>query len=95
MKWHLDNSIHHNEPRWIQDVDANQIELLDLFTVEQMAARWPKILSQMTLRYQLRNREKNGLSMAVVRIGKRVLISEKRYQQWLAENADAAAEIVR
>ena len=76
-------------------MQTNQIELSDLFTVEQMAARWPKILSQLTLRYQLRSRETNGLSMAVVRIGKRLLISEKRYQQWLAENAAAASEIVR
>ena len=76
-------------------MQTNQIELSDLFTVEQMAARWPKILSQLTLRYQLRNRETNGLSMAVVRIGKRLLISEQRYQHWLAENAASAAEVVR
>lgn len=73
-------------------MQSNQIELSDLFSVEQMAARWPKILSVLTLRYQLRNRDNNGLSMAVVRIGKRLLISETRYQQWLAkaalENAD-------
>ncbi|MHC6051943.1 hypothetical protein ACYT84_09270 [Ralstonia solanacearum] len=68
-------------------MQTNQIELSDLFTVKELAARWPKILSVLTLRYQLRNRDNNGLSKAVVRIGKKLLISESRYQQWLAESA--------
>ncbi|MCK4130782.1 hypothetical protein [Ralstonia pseudosolanacearum] len=68
-------------------MQTNQIELSDLFTVQELAARWPKILSVLTLRYQLRNRDSNGLSRAVVRIGKKLLISESRYQQWLAETA--------
>lgn len=71
----------------LEAVQNTQIELSDLFTVPQLAARWPKILSELTLRYQLRNRDTNGLSKAVVRIGKKLLISESRYQQWLAETA--------
>lgn len=66
---------------------TNQIELSDLFTVQQLAARHPNVLTVLMLRYQLRNRETNGLKRAVVRIGKKMFISESRFQQWLAETA--------
>ncbi|MDO3553085.1 hypothetical protein [Ralstonia pseudosolanacearum] len=69
-------------------MQTNQIELSDLYTVQQLAARYPHILSVLTLRYQLRNRDANGLAKACVRIGKKLLISHSRYQAWLAETAE-------
>ena len=42
-----------------------------------------------TLRWQLRHREINGLAPAVVRSGKRLLISKTRYAHWLATRASS------
>lgn len=61
------------------------VDLDDLFSVEEMASRYPRILSKNTLRYQLRDRTKNGLASACVPIGKKLLISDSGYRRWLAE----------
>lgn len=73
-------------------MQTNQIDLSDLYSVGELAARHPRILSVLTLRYQLRNRESNGLARACVKIGKKLLISEQRYQEWLAEASTAALQ---
>ena len=65
-------------------MDQNEIQLDDLFTVDQLAARYPDILTVSALRWQLRFREENGLEKACIRIGKKLLISQSRYQAWLA-----------
>lgn len=64
--------------------DTNGIALDDLHSVEDLAAQYPKVLRPETLLWQLRNREQNGLAPAVVRIGKRLMISKSRYELWLA-----------
>lgn len=73
-------------------MQQNHISLSDLYSVHEMAARHPRVLSVTTLRYQLRSRDYNGLAKACVRIGKKLLISESRYQEWLTEAARAAAK---
>ncbi|MGY3551199.1 hypothetical protein [Bradyrhizobium sp. USDA 4469] len=70
-------------------MQANTIDLGDLFSIEEFVARHPRILTRATLRYQLRDRVHNGLSRAVIRVGKKLLISETRYQAWLSEQAAA------
>lgn len=60
------------------------IDLEDLYSVDEFAARYPRILTAHTLRYQLRDRDSNGLSAATVKIGKRLMISESGYRRWLA-----------
>jgi len=68
----------------------NAISLNDLLTVEELAAKYPKILSIHTLRWQLRYRGTNGLAMACVRgLGRKLLISESRFENWLATQTDA------
>jgi len=70
--------------------DANHpatMPLDDLHTVEELAKKYPRILSVFTLRWQLRDRAKNGLAPACVRVGKKLLISKTRYEQWLAARA--------
>lgn len=67
------------------------LPLDDLHTVEELASKYPRILSTYTLRWQLRDREKNGLAPACVRVGKKLLISKTRYEQWLAVRAGNAA----
>ncbi|EHP42313.1 hypothetical protein OR16_15329 [Cupriavidus basilensis OR16] len=71
-------------------MQTNQIELNDLYNVHDFAARHPKILSVQTLRYQLRFRDYNGLAKACVQLGKKLLISERRYQEWLSETGGVA-----
>ncbi|UIF87809.1 hypothetical protein [Cupriavidus sp. UYPR2.512] len=70
-------------------MSTNQIDLNDLFSVSELAARHPRVLSVLILRYQLRSRASNGLAKACVKIGKKLLISERRYQEWLSEQAGA------
>lgn len=72
-------------------VAETAIALDDLFTVEELAAKFPRLLSVPTLRWQLRHREQNGLAPACVPVGRKVLISRARYEQWLATRAGAAA----
>lgn len=62
----------------------SHINLDDLYSVKELAAAFPRILSVNTLQYQLRSREENGLAAACVPIGKRLLISKPLYEQWLA-----------
>jgi hypothetical protein len=70
--------------------NSNAIALEDLRTIEELAQDRPGILTPSTIRYQLRNRDENGLASACVRIGKRLLISRSRYEAWLATRAGAA-----
>lgn len=72
-------------------VSSKPIDLNDLYTVDEYAALYPRVLSRATLRYQLRNRDDNGLAAVCVRLGKKLLISHTRYQQWLADSQEVAA----
>lgn len=65
------------------------IELADLYSVGGLAAAYPDLLTVQTLRWQLRHRDENGLAPACVRIGKKLLISRRRYEGWLATRAGA------
>jgi len=69
------------------------LPLDDLHTVEELARKHSRFLSVNTLRWQLRDREKNGLAPACVRIGKKLLISKTRYEQWLASRAGSAHRV--
>jgi len=70
---------------------AGAITLDDLYDVEDLAATYPNILSVSTLRWQLRSRDANGLATACLRVGKKLLISKSRYEQWLASQTGAVA----
>lgn len=73
----------------MDEVSKVPIQLDDLCTVDELAGKYPKLLTARAIRWQLRDREKNGLSLACVRVGKRLLISCKRYESWLATRAGA------
>lgn len=64
-----------------------QIDIGDLRTIEGLANENPEVLNVQLLQWQLRHRTQNGLNSAVVKVGKRVLISKTRYQQWLSSQA--------
>lgn len=67
------------------------IPLDDLFPVADFAAQNPRILSEATLRWQLRNRAQNGLGACCVQLGKKLLISRSRYEAWLATQVEQVA----
>ena len=68
---------------------GDAIKLDDLRDIEALAAENPKTLTVATLRWQLRHRDTNGLAVACVRVGKRLLISKSRYEHWLATRTEA------
>lgn len=70
-------------------MQANTIDLNDLFSVDEMAARHSRVLSVQTLRYQLRGRANTGLAACCVKVGKKLLISEGRYMHWLSTQTGA------
>ena len=75
----------------ITEQPSASIALDDLDTKQELAARHPRFLTVGTLDWQLRHRDTNGLAPACVRVGKKLLISRSRYEQWLATRAGAAA----
>ena len=66
---------------------APAIPLNDLFAVNAP----PAPLTERMLRWQLRHRKENGLAACCVKLGKKIMISRSRYEQWLAQQAEAAA----
>ncbi len=66
---------------------AEALSLADLNTVDELAAQFPSILSVPALRWQLRHRDENGLALACVKVGKKLLIHRPRYEAWLATRA--------
>lgn len=45
--------------------------------------------SESEFRYLLRNRESNGLNKAVVKLGRRILIDEQQFLNWIASHREA------
>jgi len=69
--------------------DQEIIKLDDLRSIEQLINEYPKVLTVPMLRGQLRHRTKTGLARACVRMGRCLLISKSRYEQWLNSQAEA------
>jgi hypothetical protein len=71
-----------------------QIELSDWRTVPDIVSRHPNVFPTIaSLRFQLRNRDANGLAFACRRVGKRLLLSETRVAQWLASGQAGKAAV--
>lgn len=67
------------------------IPLDELFTIREFANRHARLLTESTLRYQLRNRHANGLAATVVPLGHHALIWEPGYFRWLGTLAGKKA----
>lgn len=68
--------------------DAHQPTVLDLSeydTVDELVERHPEKFTRNQLEWVLRNRDENGLSDAVVKIGKRRYIHRPRFTRWFAQ----------
>ena len=57
----------------------------NLETVRTLAQKYPDVITEGGLRWQIFNEEKNGLKEAgaIVRIGRKVLIDTDRYFTWI------------
>lgn len=53
-------------------------------TVKQMAATHPAF-SEASLRYYIFNEHENGINKVIRRIGKKILINEELFFEWLEE----------
>jgi len=71
------------------ETQANANVLDDLTTIEDLAENHSRILSESTIRWQLRFRDRNGLDSCVVTVGKKMLISKSRYEAWLTRQIGA------
>ncbi len=58
-------------------------------TVKQMAAKHPAF-SESSIRYHIFNETKNGLDKAIKRVGRKILINEDLFFEWL-EGQDGSA----
>lgn len=57
-------------------------------TVKQLAERHP-YLTESTIRWHLFNRKTNGLSAAVIKLGRKVLIDDEKFSEWVASHREA------
>ena len=73
------------------DTIPDSISLDDLYPIPALVDLHPEFLSVATLRWQLRHRDTNGLAHACRKVGKKILISKSRYEQWLASQVGSAA----
>lgn len=56
----------------------------DLRTVAELARRYQAAgFTENSIRWHLFNRERNGLSVAVVRVGRKLLVDESAWLRWL------------
>lgn len=59
-------------------------------TVEQLVQKYP-CFTVGSLRWQLFNRAQNGLDSAVVQVGRRILIDDQKFVEWLRSNRQTKA----
>ncbi|HEY0876916.1 MAG TPA: hypothetical protein VGE10_00540 [Zeimonas sp.] len=61
-----------------------------LRTLRQLAERNPAF-TEGALRWHVFNSKRNGLDSAIVRVGRRVLIDEQAFSQWLERHREVSA----
>jgi hypothetical protein len=66
--------------------DLTQLD--DLLSVKTFASRYPDLVTEPALRWQVFNAHSNGLgsSGALIRVGRKILIDRGRYRDWLTRN---------
>jgi len=58
-------------------------------TVRQLVEKRP-YLTEPAVRWMLFNRAQNGLNVAVIKIGKKVLIDDEKYEEWENSHREVA-----
>ena len=64
---------------------SNTPDLHEFKTVRQMAEEFPGLVSVSALRWQLRNRDRNGLREHVITVGNKLAIHVPGYTRWLLQ----------
>jgi hypothetical protein len=64
------------------DYSVQQTRPPGIYTVSLFASRHPAF-TESSLRWLLFNAHENGMEAAVIRVGRRVLIHEERFLEWL------------
>ena len=57
-------------------------------TVKQLAEKNP-YLTESAIRWMLFNRKTNGLSVAVTKLGKKILVDDEKFDQWVESHGEA------
>jgi hypothetical protein len=66
-------------------------EQKNYLTVNQATAKYP-FSSHASMRYNIFNAEKNGLHKAILRVGRKVLIDEEKFLEWLESHREGGAK---
>ena len=64
--------------------------MTEIFTVRQMAERHPAF-SEASFRYHIFHSENNKLNKAIIRVGRKVLIKESLFLEWLENQSQGGA----
>lgn len=62
----------------------------NLLTVKQFSQKHPAF-SEASLRYHIFNEQQNGLSKAILRLGRKILIKEDAFFEWVENQPDTAS----
>jgi hypothetical protein len=60
---------------------------ISMKTVKQLAEERP-FFTESSLRWMLFNRSQNGLNAAVIKIGKKILIDETKFDKWVDKHRE-------
>lgn len=71
----------------MKDVENNDCQNIQYITVKQAAADKSLCFSEAMLRYYLLHAHKNGLSKAVRRIGKKLVLRRDLLLQWIEDHS--------
>jgi hypothetical protein len=66
----------------------------EYLTVKQLAAKHPAF-SEASLRYHIFYAEQNKLKDSIIRVGRKILISEPSFLQWLKSQSGSRNEIIK
>lgn len=64
--------------------------LSNFLTVKQFAQKYPAF-SEASLRYNIFHEEKNGFDKAIKRVGKKILIDEEAFLNWIEAQNEGGA----
>lgn len=70
--------------------DWPPIRLDDLLTQQQLVDRFPHVVTKTAISFLMRERDRLGVGPAFVKSGKRFLISQARFEYWLANRRTGA-----
>lgn len=74
----------------ISDPDKRSANLADYVTVKKLSEELNGSFSESSLWYLFFNREKNGLSKCVIKVGRKLLISRMKFCKWLEQQQEVS-----